>query len=78
VIPVALSGTREFLRDGTYFPRPSRITITLSPPLRATPPQANSRSIDSSRAPDSDWHEVVHLRDTTRQQIAANSGEPLL
>src|SRR5260370_35880118 len=33
IIPVSLAGTRKFLRDGTYLPRPTSITITLSPPI---------------------------------------------
>ena len=68
IVPVSLAGTRRFLRDGTYLPRPASVTITLSPPL--SPKLAE---------PDlSDWHEVVRLRDATREQIARHSGEPLL
>jgi 1-acyl-sn-glycerol-3-phosphate acyltransferase len=68
VVPVSLAGTRHFLRDGTYLPRPTSVTITLSPAL--SPKVA---------APDSsDWREVVRLRDATREQIARHSGEPLL
>jgi len=68
IVPVSLAGTRRFLRDGTYLPRPASVTITLSPPL--SPKLAK---------PDlSDWHEVVRLRDATREQIARHSGEPLL
>jgi acyl carrier protein len=68
VVPVSLAGTRRFLRDGTYLPRPAAITITLSPPLSPKVPEPDS----------SDWHEVVRLRDATREQIARHSGEPLL
>jgi fatty-acyl-CoA synthase len=68
VVPVSLAGTRQFLRDGTYLPRPAAITITLSPPLSPKIPEPDS----------SDWHEVVRLRDATREQIARYSGEPLL
>jgi fatty-acyl-CoA synthase len=68
VVPVSLAGTRRFLRDGTYLPRPAAITITLSPPLSPKIPEPDS----------SDWHEVVRLRDATREQIARHSGEPLL
>ncbi len=68
IVPVSLAGTRRFLRDGTYLPRPTSVTITLSPPLRPNTPQPGS----------SDWHEVVRLRDATREQIARYSGEPLL
>jgi 1-acyl-sn-glycerol-3-phosphate acyltransferase len=67
VVPVSLAGTRRFLRDGTILPRPTSVTITLSP---AVPP--------NSAAADSDWHEVVRLRDTVRAQIVRYSGEPLI
>jgi 1-acyl-sn-glycerol-3-phosphate acyltransferase len=65
VVPVALRGTREFLRDGTYLPRPSKVTITILPALA---PRATADS----------WQEVVRLRDTAREEIARNAGEPLL
>jgi acyl carrier protein len=68
VVPVSLAGTRHFLRDGTYLPRPTSVTITLSPPLLPNTPAPDS----------SDWHQVVRLRDATREQIARYSGEPLL
>jgi fatty-acyl-CoA synthase len=68
VVPVSLAGTRYFLRDGTYLPRPTSVTITLSPPLLPKIAEPDS----------SDWHEVVRLRDATREQIAHHSGEPLL
>ena len=68
IIPVSLAGTRRFLRDGTFLPRPTSVTITLSPPL-----------LPKISAPDSsDWHQVVRLRDAARQQIARHSGERLV
>ena len=68
IIPVSLAGTRRFLRDGTILPRPTSVTITLSPPLW---PKASENE-------SSDWHEVVRLRDRAREQIARHSGEPLV
>jgi fatty-acyl-CoA synthase len=68
IIPVSLAGTRRFLRDGTFLPRPTSVTITLSPPLLPNASAANS----------SDWHEVVRLRDAAREQIARHSGERLV
>jgi 1-acyl-sn-glycerol-3-phosphate acyltransferase len=68
IVPVSLAGTRSFLRDGTILPRPSSITITLSPPI-----SAKALSNDSS-----DWHEMVRLRDAVREQIALHSSEPLV
>lgn len=72
IIPVSLAGTRHFLRDRTYLPRPSRITITLSPPIY--PRQENHRG---DAAP-SDWHRLIGLRDATRKAIARCVPEPLL
>ena len=68
IIPVSLAGTRRFLRDGTYLPRPTSVTITLSPPL--LPQMATPES--------SDWHQVVRLRDAARELIAKYSGERLV
>jgi fatty-acyl-CoA synthase len=73
VIPVSLSGTRKFLRDGTYLPRPTSITITLSPPIY--PHQARAAAQEGEA---SDWHELIHLRDATRTAIARHVPEPLL
>jgi len=68
IVPVSLAGTRKFLRDGTILPRPTSVTITLSPPLFPHPSADNS----------SDWHEVVRLRDAAREAIVRHSGEPMV
>jgi 1-acyl-sn-glycerol-3-phosphate acyltransferase len=65
VIPVALLGTRRFLRDGTYLPRPARISLTICPPV-----------VPSSG--ETTWREVARLRDAARTAISQASGEPLL
>jgi hypothetical protein len=65
-----LKGTRRFLRDRTYLPRPTVVTITLSAPIYpagAIPPT------DPRHLP-----EMVRLRDDSRQSIAEHSGEPLV
>jgi acyl carrier protein len=69
VVPVSLAGTRHFMRDPTILPKPTRVTITLSPPIY--PPHA---------ANDDSTHlqEIVRLRDEVRAAIARYSGEPLL
>jgi len=67
IIPVALAGTRRFLRDGTYLPRPASITLTICPPLAPAP--------DDQAA---SWRDVVRLRDAARAAISRASGEPLL
>ena len=73
IIPVSLAGTRRFLRDGTYLPRPTNITITLSPPIYPSTAASTNNSADSSG-----WHELIRLRDATRDAIFRHSGEPLL
>jgi 1-acyl-sn-glycerol-3-phosphate acyltransferase len=73
VIPVSLAGTRRFLRDGTYLPRPSSVTITVSPPIYPQPARPSSDGNESA-----DWHELIHLRDETRATIAKHVPEPLL
>jgi 1-acyl-sn-glycerol-3-phosphate acyltransferase len=73
IIPVSLAGTRRFLRDGTYLPRPSSVTLTLSPPIL---PKSAGATSDGSES--SDWHELIRLRDATREAIARYAGEPLL
>jgi fatty-acyl-CoA synthase len=68
VVPVSLAGTRRFLRDRTFLPRPTSVTITLSPPIY---PLRAGNDCDLLQ-------EIVRLRDLSRQAIARHSGEPLL
>lgn len=70
VIPVSLKGTRRFLRDGTILPRPTSVTITLSPPIY---PSGDLRSDDPNQL-----QEIVRLRDLAREAIGRYSGEPVL
>ena len=70
VIPVSLAGTRRFLRDRTLLPRPTKVTITLSPPIY---PERIVSSGDPNHL-----QEIVRLRDQAREVIARYSGEPLL
>src|SRR5271170_2879846 len=69
VIPVSLAGTRNFLRDRTILPRPTQVTITLSPPIY---PHKIANG-DTSQL-----QVMVRLRDEAREAIALHSGEPLL
>src|SRR5260370_10355555 len=73
IIPVSLAGTRRFLRDGTYLPRPTSVTITLSAPIYPQTP-GNAKG----QAESSGWHELIRLRDATREAIGRDSGEPIL
>jgi fatty-acyl-CoA synthase len=73
IIPVSLAGTRQFLRDGTYLPRPSNVTITVSPPIYPQAPAGTPNGQENTA-----WHELIRLRDATREEIARYSGEPVL
>jgi acyl carrier protein len=72
ILPISLAGTRKVLRDGSYLPRHSSVTITLHEPLF---PKVPDRAGDNTF---SDWHELIRLRDATREAIARDCGEPLL
>jgi fatty-acyl-CoA synthase len=65
IVPIALEGTRRVLRDGTWLPRPGRITITICPPVAPSPSEE-------------DWRQIVRVRDSIRQTIARFAQEPLL
>jgi fatty-acyl-CoA synthase len=73
IIPVSLAGTRQFLREGTILPRPTSVTITLSPPIY---PQVAAATPTGTQSPG--WRDLIRLRDTTREAIARHSGEPML
>jgi hypothetical protein len=56
-------------------PRPTSVTITLSPPIYPnTVAKANVSDLTGS----SEWHELIRLRDATREAIVQHAGEPLL
>jgi len=67
IVPIALRGTRRFLRDGTYLPKPTRISVIACPALLPNPD-----------APGREWAEVLRLRDETRRIVSSHSGEPLV
>jgi 1-acyl-sn-glycerol-3-phosphate acyltransferase len=67
IVPVALRGARRFLRDGTFLPKPSRITVIVRPAL-----------FTASDSGGREWSEVLRLRDETRRIISGHAGEPLL
>jgi 1-acyl-sn-glycerol-3-phosphate acyltransferase len=66
VCPVSISGARQVLRDKTILPRLGRVTLTFSEPIPPNPAAGN------------DWHEIVRLRDATRDAMSHNSGESLI
>ncbi|HEY6945553.1 MAG TPA: lysophospholipid acyltransferase family protein, partial [Candidatus Acidoferrum sp.] len=73
ILPISLSGTRKTLRDGTYLPRPSSVRITVHPPIYPRPSGRDENGADSL-----EWQELIRLRDTTREAIAKDCGEPVL
>lgn len=63
VCPIALSGTRNILRDDEKLMRPGRVMVTVGEPIK---PQGD------------DWQAVTSLRDLARAEIATHCGEPSL
>jgi len=62
LVPVTLNGSRSLLRDGTWLPRRSAVSVTIGAAIR--PAGAG-------------WDQAIALRDTARQAIAAQLTEPL-
>ncbi|TDX99308.1 AMP-binding protein [Thiohalophilus thiocyanatoxydans] len=61
VLPITLRGTRSILRGDTWFPRHGAVSVLIGEPI----------------APDgSDWAAAVRLRDTARNRILKQLGEP--
>jgi 1-acyl-sn-glycerol-3-phosphate acyltransferase len=62
VVPVALRGTRNLLRSGSWFPRPGGVLITVQPPI--APAQGEA------------WPVALGLREAARAAILAHCAEP--
>lgn len=67
VVPLALRGSRSVLRDGSWFPRRGRITVTIG--------QAISPA-EETVAGDDAWKVALALRDEVRRRVLEMSGEP--
>ncbi|HYW03764.1 MAG TPA: lysophospholipid acyltransferase family protein [Gammaproteobacteria bacterium] len=63
VVPVAIRGTRHVLPAGRWLPRPARLTVHITAPIR---PQGGDREA------------ALTLRDAARDRIAEHTGEPAL
>jgi 1-acyl-sn-glycerol-3-phosphate acyltransferase len=61
VVPVAIRGSRSLLRDNTWFPRRTAVSVKVCPPVT---PEGN------------DWDAAIKLRDAARAQILKYCGEP--
>ncbi|MBL7481180.1 AMP-binding protein [Legionella sp. 27fs60] len=59
--PIAITGTRIFLRDGSYLLKPVPIRVIIGKPIT---PEENS------------WEEVIRLRNQVRIEIVKHCGEP--
>jgi len=60
VMPVALAGTREVLRDGSWLPHRRTVRVTLGAPVAAA---------------GADWQATLRMRDATRSEILRHCGE---
>jgi fatty-acyl-CoA synthase len=63
LLPIAIHGTRQILREGEYLLKPRLITVTVGELIL---PQ------------NEDWQEIIRLRREAYEQIARNCGEPSL
>ncbi len=61
VTPLALAGTRELLREGSWLPRRHSVRITICAPIAVT---------------GEGWQAALELRDATRAAILRHCGEP--
>jgi 1-acyl-sn-glycerol-3-phosphate acyltransferase len=61
VVPVAIRGSRSLLREDTWFPRRTAVSVRVCPSI---PPQGD------------DWDAAVRLRDAARAEILKYCGEP--
>ena len=61
VVPVAIRGSRSLLREDTWFPRRTAVSVRICPPIMSQ---------------GDDWDAVVALRDAVRAEILKYCGEP--
>jgi 1-acyl-sn-glycerol-3-phosphate acyltransferase len=63
VVPVAIAGARDRLRDGHWLPRRGALTVSCQPPILPDPEDKG------------DWHAALRLRDAARAAILRHCGE---
>ncbi len=66
VVPLALRVTRSVLRDGSWFPRRGRISVTIG---QAVSPAETEVDGDA-------WKTALALRDEVRRRVLELTGEP--
>lgn len=64
IVPLAIRGTRNVLRDGSWFPRRGRIVVTLDTPV---PPEEAESDV---------WKKAVGLRADVRRRLLRLIAEP--
>lgn len=63
ICPIALSGTRSFLRDGSFLLNPGPIKVTIGTPIS---PKENT------------WNEIIRLHNLVRIEITKHCDEPII
>ncbi|TAN53395.1 MAG: acyl-phosphate glycerol 3-phosphate acyltransferase [Methylococcaceae bacterium] len=69
VLPLALRGSRDMLRNETWFPRRGAFTVTVGEPLDPLVLREQEGLAD-------DWSVALRLRDLARAQMLRHCGEP--
>lgn len=67
VVPVAIRGTRNMLRAGSWFPRRGRLQVSCGAPVVSEPAKDKNEEA---------WTQAIALRDKARSFILRNCGEP--
>lgn len=61
IVPIAISGTRKLLRSYSWLLTPSKLNVTINPPVKPKSQQ---------------WSELIRVRNEVRKTIARDCGEP--
>lgn len=67
VVPVAIHGTRDILRPGTWLPHHGAIRVTIGVPLNVPPDAGGEKET---------WANALSLRAAAREHILRHCGEP--
>lgn len=69
VVPLALRGSRDMLRGGTWFPRRGALTVTVGQAL-------DTLELRRREGLEDDWQLALRLHDLAREQVLRHCGEP--
>ncbi len=67
VLPVAITGTRDMLRSGSWYPHRGHLTVSIGEPIVPPSPAAD---------PAENWRAALRLREQARGFILQRAGEP--